>query len=325
MNKKTIIKIALISLLVILSGCSGIKLPGINLLGRGNSNQGVIMEQENVCLDNNGLDIRYMDNMPPERIYEDDKFYVSLALMNNGCRNIEKGKFTVSVDTDSLQLEESPTGTIEQDISNFRGKSKFNPDPELRTLTYTVDSKRIPQDRKFLEKTITAHACYEYETIASAEICINPFIKDMFDIRNDVCQPGAVTLDETQGSPVVVSKIITKTTAREQGADLEFYIFVKNIGLGKVKEYNEGECSGSQLVKIEEVRFSDFTTAGNGFNKIACEPMAIKMRTEDENYVRCKATLLEKKAAYTTLMSIRLSYAYDITNTATVIITKPEE
>ncbi len=321
MIPSTLATIVLISLLVILSGCKG-----INLFNRGNNNQGnVFTTQENVCLDNNGLDIKYMESMPPERIYENDKFYVSLAMMNNGCYDIKKGKFTVSVDTDSMQLEESSTGTVEQEISNFRGKSKFNPEPELRTFVYTVNSKKLPQDRKMLEKTITSHACYEYGATASAEICINPFIKDTLDVRKDVCQSGAVTLDETQGSPVVVSKILTKSVSKEQGADMEFYIFVKNIGKGKVKEYNNGECNGSQLVKIDEVKFSDYTTKSDGFNKIACEPMAIRIKSDEDNYVRCKATLLEKKAAYTTPMVITLSYGYDITNTATVIITKPEE
>ena len=101
MSKQTTIIIALILLLMFLSGCKG-----LNPFGPG-KNDPVILTQENVCLDNNGLDIRYMDNMPPKRIYENDKFYISIALMNNGCYDIKKGKLTVSVDTDSMVLEDS--------------------------------------------------------------------------------------------------------------------------------------------------------------------------------------------------------------------------
>lgn len=305
--------IALMALLLaglLLAGCGG-----------GNTPENPLTF-DNICTDNAGLEIKFLDNMPPDQIYEGDTFYIGVQLQNEGCFPIQQGYVTLGGYEEDVTVIQS--GNSQEILNNLEGHTIFNPAGGRADMFFEAQNTQIRFNLREMGETFSVSACYIYKTVAQAQVCINPNPPDYLDVRYDVCEAGTVSLDGVQGAPVIVDSVRTSSVNVGSGVLITFDIRVKNIGDGHVRDYNGGTCQGSPTVTLNSMTFSEYSTGSGGTGAITCSPTSLTLKRDNsKNLFRCTATITEPFAAYTTLAVIELGYAYTVTRDVNMLIKKP--
>jgi len=322
----TIILIAIIlALALVLTGCSSSTGTswGSSLFGGSDDNMNAPgVTRENICTDNGGLSMTFLDNMPPDQIFERDPFYIGLRIQNQGCFDINKGYVSVGgYEEDITELRDKWGGlTPRQEIlNNLRGKTIYSPEGDWEDIIFKARNKQIRYNLDEMSETFSAYACYQYHTIAYAQICINPNRPDTLGIRNDVCESGKVLLDQKQGAPVIIKSVKSSTIRTDVDTmEVNFDILVENIGGGNVRNFEAGTCTGNSTITLGEVSFSGYSSLSKDKDFINCTPLRLNLRDERSankrpNLFRCRIEIYDNAEAYTTLLKMRLDYAYTIT------------
>lgn len=228
--------------------------------------------------------------------------------------------------------------------------SPFNPNGGIYTsrLSGNIDKGIIVTK---YEPTILATVCYPYFTLAAPNVCIDP---QPFDTAQDkVCTIGSQTL-EPQGAPITITRIDQEASRGK----IRFKISIENVGTGDViwttgKEdtleklidrctpnYQKADTKMLDRKDFDKVQLDEVNVAGKELWKTGkCTPF-----TDGTNNV---IRLFDKKAfivctldvdsalegigigagsdiqsAFTTPLSIKLSYAYKSTISKKITIKK---
>ncbi len=255
-----------------------------------------------------GLYMRFAQNLPPTRLFSGEELAVVLELEN-------RGTYTIGGPGDRIYLSGfdpaivsgiSPAG---EQIPLLEGRSQFVSQGGVDTVTFRAMTK-VLQDRYPLR--LLATACYNYETVASANMCIDP---DPYapGIRPRVCVPQNVGLGEGQGAPVAVTLVEVDASPGKT----RFKIHVQNVGGGEV--FRSGgqtlnKCApGSRLDfdEIDYVELADVIVSGVSI-KGSCRPLDkghIRL-TNNQGLVYCEFDRPRGEAAYVSPMTIVLRYGY---------------
>ena len=348
-NKKAVVIIGILLVLVVASGCEGGK-----IFGKKQDKRPIT--DADIRKGTDGLDMEFLKNAPPERVFEgrfltnappervvegsqDDEgkvitsdFPISLRLKNEGASNIEEGilifaseKAYVNVSLESKERQEFI----------IKGKSIYSPVGDEEFVTLTAGAKRISAQSETHPSTIFATACYPYNTILGTSVCIDTDI--IGEVRGKkVCDIKDLTFSEGQGAPVAVTKIETRMLPDVDVNKVKphFIIFIENKGNGEVVNSSKlGEaCSSSGL------NYTDFNTltisASLPQGDLKCSenvdpgPAAVRLR-EKEDIVRCtlESDIDESgidigRDAYTAPLKIELNYGYTFTISKDIIIEK---
>ncbi len=273
-----------------------------------------------------GLVISFVENNPPSRIYAGD-IYSSQAAASLLLEVKNKGAFPETSSGKNLPHLYVTLGGYDPDIFRVRddhfennrldgdlqGKSEFNPNGGYATL-YTEASINLPGSVDTYNPIVLATLCYDYETDASPQICIDP---DPFSAtsKKKVCTVHDISMSGGQGGPVSVSKIEHDTTADE---DL-LKIYVKNVGGGVIVNKQSGgwtTCMTPKQMDLDIVQYEVklYNHAGDcdpDFNNRANTMKLIN----GEGIIFCRFPKLDSKGtdAYVTPLAINLAYRYKIT------------
>jgi len=344
-NKKAVVIIGILLVLVVASGCEGGK-----IFGKKQDKRPIT--DADIRKGTDGLDMEFLKNAPPERVFEgrfltnatpervvegsqDDEgkvitsdFPISLRLKNEGASNIEEGilifaseKAYVNVSLESKERQEFI----------IKGKSIYSPVGDEEFVTLTAGAKRISAQSETHPSTIFATACYPYNTILGTSVCIDTDI--IGEVRGKkVCDIKDLTFSEGQGAPVAVTKIETRMLPDVDVNKVKphFIIFIENKGNGEVVNSDKlgAACSSSGL------EYTDFNTltisASLPQGDLKCsektdEAVSTEVRLrEKEDMVRC--TLEDGidigRDAYTAPLKIELNYGYTFTISKDIIIEK---
>jgi hypothetical protein len=266
-----------------------------------------------------GIDIRFMENMPPSQVYDNAPIDLVVEVRNKGAYpqpNRATG-FAILVTPNTKRL-----GTLYLDgfenkiimgmprqisIPEINGKSPYNPEGEYDIVTFhgniiNLDSQDLPDYNA--EFMVTS--CYNYQTIAAETICIDP---EPYSIkqRDKVCTiPSSYSFSGGQGGPVAV------TDVREEvyGNKVMFTITVKNLGDGKVVDKNKinTECPYS----LDHTNLNIVYVSGkvSGYN-LVCNQNGKVMLSNDKGMIICQIPKPSTvKSAYTTPLQVNLDYGY---------------
>lgn len=255
-----------------------------------------------------GLAIRFAQNMPPQRLFSGEQLGIALEVEN-------KGTFTVGGPGDRIYISGfdpniisgiSPAG---EQIPLLEGRSQFISQGGFDTVTYKANT-RILTDRYPVR--LLATACYEYETIASGNVCIDPNPYSPA-IMQRVCTPQNVALGGGQGAPIAVNQIEVDASPRKT----RFKIHAQNVGGGEV--FRSGgmmlnKCGpGGQLGfdEIDYVELVDVSVSGVSI-RASCRPLdAGHIRlTNRQGVVYCEFDKPSGEAAYVTPITVVLRYGY---------------
>ena len=251
-----------------------------------------------------GLEISLLKNSPPDQVWIDTNFKVDLELRNEGLKRIDEGVVSVSA-CENVEFVEAENEVMVKEGISLKPKSRFNPEGDLTYVDFEVDPKS-----EDLECLFHIEACYQYETYADPDVCIDA---DVYNLKSDkVCQVEDEMKLKKQAAPVVIDRIEESILVLDESLKVRFKIFVKNIGGGEVvnlEDYDKmcGNKSFDPSI-INQVGIS----AKLSNQDISCSPDKLSLSdNERANYFICTASEVEKPIdAYVAPLSITLSYGY---------------
>ncbi len=279
-----------------------------------------------------GLEMGYLENLPPKSVFAstpqtESLFPVAVKLENKGATDITEGYLSVALEKEYLQLKEwthtatdtFSIGTSQENTAfTLAGKSSINPLGDEEIVSLTVKALPLDPQSQTHASTIIATACYGYETLAAAEVCINP---ELFSTKplEKICQPGTTTLSQGQGAPIAVTSVETKMLPGPGESMLvQFLITVQNAAKGQplARTSVARACSSLPLehtdlnvVGVSDLRVSRFSFRRGDFE---CSPVPVQLREGTATF-RCtlKPNLLRRsEGTFKTTLFIALDYGY---------------
>ena len=279
-----------------------------------------------------GIVVNFVAGQPPDKIYAEpnsaNNLDVVLEIRNKGVYP-EPGKgsginglgprfgriYLSGYDEKIIVNLDKPKDTTKQDLSEFalEGKSPINPNGGQDIIGFTgmIDFNKL--NVNIYEPILSATACYYYETETGPSICID---SQPYSTIEKVCQVQDLSLS-SQGAPIAITRIDQETFATKT----QFRITIKNVGNGEVAEPEPSRCSTQTLdrdqidkVRLEFARVSTVSLDCGPFvdNSVKSSSGVIRL-ISGEGSIICEfpSDLYSNKLnAYTTPLSIRLSYTY---------------
>ena len=288
-------------------------------------------EQKFVRTGTEGIVANFVAGQPPDKIYAEQNSLnaldVVLELRNKGAYP-EPGKGSdinglgpsfgkiILSGYDSKIINLQVKDQAREDLSSFalEGKSAINPNGGQDIIVFTGDIKYNQLNVNIYEPILQATACYYYETETGPSICIDP---QPFSTENKVCQVQDLVFASGQGAPIAITRIDQETFATKT----QFRITIKNAGNGEVAEPDSSRCSTQTLGRdqIDKVRL-DFARVST--TPLDCGPFidnSVKGASGTVRLISGEGSIIcelpsglysSTLTAYTTPLSIKLSYTY---------------
>ncbi|MEM4755631.1 MAG: hypothetical protein QW594_00700 [Candidatus Woesearchaeota archaeon] len=179
-----------------------------------------------------GLVMSFMKQMPPDQIYENERFPIGISIENKGAHDVGTGSavLTIISENDIVKVEDSlPYDDF--DVSELFGKNLYSDKGGKKLVHLTARSGIIKDFTVIKDINLIAQLCYEYVTYYSSPICIDAYSHD--DSFAKPCVSKVLTSSGT-GAPVAVSKIETRFSKKTNlyGADIfvpSFLVFIKKV------------------------------------------------------------------------------------------------
>ena len=109
------------------------------------------------------------------------------------------------------------------------GKNVYNIEGGLGNVEFKSGSIALPTGVDRYNPPLVATACYEYKTLASPEVCVDPGFYELTS-EQKACQVQDFGLSGGQGAPVAVTFVNVDMV----GSKVVFEIDVANVGGGRV-------------------------------------------------------------------------------------------
>jgi len=259
-----------------------------------------------------GLRMTFIPNLPPPKLFDREPFNVMIQIENLGTSTLQS--------PDAIYLSGfDPTiitgiSTYGKPMPALDGRGPFMPQGGIDTVSFTATIASLSGRR--IDKyapTILATACYHYETVASAQVCIDPNPYAPTSVQR-VCTPSAVSLG-SQGAPIA----ITNVEVQPSPGKTRFKINIQNTGGGDVfkagPQYLQ-KCNpynpGLSFNEIDFVQLLDASVSGQSITT-SCKPLDndghIRL-TNGQASLFCETSDLLGNAPYITPLNIVLGYGY---------------
>lgn len=297
-------------ILVLLAGC------GLRKTGT--------IQEVNVYTGTKGITATFLEQSPPAITYTDAPFAASFELINEGATDVEDGVFSVGIEDDFVTLQGDRVRTF-----SLYGKSLATPEGERQIQTVQLRTRALPPQTETATTTIGLNVCYPYSTRAELTTCVDT---DVFQrIKTKPCTAKPVSLSG-QGAPVAVTRIEPTFAPHTDPNKVraEFLIYIKNLGAGQVYEADKSfeactpQALGSASWNVADVK------AHLGDQQLDCSPKKPGFGGADgylklvnkEDFVRCEVPggIAKTAGAYTTTMTVEVTYGYTFTLTKQVQI-----
>ncbi len=256
-----------------------------------------------------GLQIQFVPNLPPSTLYETEDLNVMLDVYNVGASKIGGSGDRIYLSGFDPRIITGIPSTGMQ-IPSIEGKSQYNSQGDFDRVSFNGVISRLQGD--MYPAPLLATACYEYTTIASSTVCVDP---DPFGtgVRTKVCTPTSLGMG-SQGGPVAVSNI--EVDARP--GKTAFRIHVSNVGGGDVFKLssstlarcNPYDSKGLSYDELDYVQLADVQVGGTSIRQ-SCKPLDngdIPLRS-GSGTVYCEYGT-NGNNAYVTPITVTLNYAY---------------
>ncbi len=335
-KKKIVIAfIAVIALAMLASGCDS------------SSKKSYAITSKEFKKGTDGLSIEFLKGTPPTEAFEDSLFQLGIKVHNKGAYNPENAYLSIGIENDYMCLgdctEKEKDSLFEIPGDEIKGKSLFNPVGGMFIKKYNIKTKKIDSMSNQHRSLIYASLCYSYSTELVTDVCIDP---DPVNInkKEKSCNVESKAFSG-QGAPVAITKVDVKMIpVSENAVRPEFLIYVKNMGNGNIisEESVKKACTAESMssyelgyVKLKSFAFSSYEYESGNNGDIVCFPEKLKIAKDKENYFRCRLRAGDKIGsgssedgnaikgdAFTTQLSIALSYGYFSTISRPVLINK---
>jgi len=267
-----------------------------------------------------GIIMEFMDNAPSDEIYEGSEFYASTLVQNKGAFDVKKGYLVLGVEQGYISAENNG------EMYNLNGKSISNILGGQEVFEFKLRSGKIDKQSEQHKTNIFLTTCYEYQTDAGADVCIDPDFYGMNPLQK-ACEVKDSSFKD-QGAPVAVTKIEQGMLQEGNLVKPEFIIYVQNKGKGAVIDSSKVKdvCSSTGLdYKAWNTIYVEAYLFGK---QLDCKPKSdgskrgyIRLKGE-EDFVKCvdEEGIERGGPAYTTPLKIVLNYGYAETISKEIVV-----
>jgi len=257
------------------------------------------------------LKATFMENSPPDSVYENDTFYVGVMLDNYGATKITDGILVIGADEFSSKMipgKSRETFSIDgrDTTRSFRGGREI----KLFELKAPPISPKTEQ-----EATINMKTCYSYTTTAQQSVCLDTVL-DTYDSGKRACTMKEKISLGSQGAPVVVKEIdVARIFSSTKKVRFMFTIRVSNEGDGFVVRSSDFAkfCSNDAFADNAQPSFGRAVVSATlGFDALDCgKKNYVDLSQNDEDYVVCKSKEMDvTDNSYATSLKINVRYGY---------------
>lgn len=279
--------------------------------------------EEKVYIGTKGLEMQFMKDLPPDKMYDTNTLSIIAELGNKGTFDLTGSKCMVHLSG----YDKTIIRGIDENKycgDGLWGKSVGSPEGGSDTVEFSSDLIRLPEGVDSFPQKLILTACYEYETIANPVICINP---NQYKINaiEEACTVNDVSLSGGQGAPVEVSKVEVDMIGEDSAS---FVIYISNVGGGTVIRPGISVTGSSAHscpfdLEYDDYNIVDYSVGMSGGSMIKCSPEEVRL-VNNQARLFCRFSVSGENA-YTTPLQIRLSYNYMDSISKTVEIFKTPE
>lgn len=270
-----------------------------------------------------GLDISFMNGMPPQYIYSGDVLTIGLNIENKGTYDLPAGAGSIYLGgydksiIGNLVVTAGPSTVINNGGEiNIQGN---NPDGSLfgrdlyndngDQVYYEFQSSPIDNiPTPIYDFKLLAYLFYRYETDATANVCLDP--KPHRTNVDKPCITAPISLG-SQGAPVAVTSVdITPSGAGKA----RMIINIQNVGNGDIVDLDAfSNGKGPTELLPSDLNLVEFEIHGSNTEPQCTFNYGNKVRLDQSGHGRVVCTVFIDKSAVTSYMSsfnIVLKYAY---------------
>ena len=257
---------------------------------------------------NDGLQLEFLEGLPPNEVNEDENFEVHALVHNLGAYDVVgQTSASIKITHDSAILDQLNTGDV-QDSIELMGKSiNFRNGQQEFFVLGRYSAGEIFGSFERMQPTVYATLCYPYQTSFAREICVDTDIGDN-DPRTQACEVEPVlTFGEGQGAPIAVSRVETTFEPIGPYVTPAFTFTIQNRADGIFYLNDDSTCQEPNEDTIYQLE----VIARLGNDTLTC-PETVRLQ-DGEAEIDCyldNSQLLGTRANYVSTLSMQLNYRY---------------
>ena len=313
LSKSILFMIFLVSIMLFLTGCSQLQSHS---------------QTTNYFTGTSALEVEFLDQAPPQEVYEGSEFDVQLVVANKGAFSLEmqedgyeyEARLDLKYDTSKVSsLTENYLGQglySNPDTIQLYGKSYYFPEGEDAYIALErFKAKEVPGN--FERNTVSFHAslCYPYQTFFSDHLCIDTDPENL-GRQEQICETQDQTYSGGQGAPIAVTAIESIMVPRGAYVQPQFVVHLKHLGDGSfanfILEQDDQGRQGCGDITYEDNNIINFV-AKLGNDTLSCTPSPVYFDKNGEAKVQClldAQNILATASNYETTFYVELSYLY---------------
>lgn len=239
------------------------------------------------------VNLKFLDNAPPDKIYPLSKFKIILELDNQAAYDITNGKISLAGIVNDYFIIDEPY----KELDSLQGRSMLNPSGDKVHIEFSGTSGQPFANAQEYRNNYFLLLKYSSKIDFGSTVCIHPGLYDMYDSG---CKTEKSKSFSGQGAPLAVTNLEQIIYPSGVGAEVEYRMLVKNRGRGKVTlvTFHGAKLGGEPM---EECYFKQEDGTSLNTAKFTAK--------KQEATLICK-TFLKDQSSYLTTLSADFSYDY---------------
>ena len=275
-----------------------------------------------------GMEISFLEQAPPNEVYENSSFNVNVIVENRGAYDVVEDKagiISIGYDPFYMQLSEFEQTEQVQASANsllvkgiqLYGKSQYHPTGDINYFSFSnFQSRSVMGQREKPSTKIFASLCYPYVTVFASQVCVDLSAIGE-NLRKQVCTQKDLSLTD-QGAPVAITQIeVDNQPAGKAVVRPVYTIHIVNKGSGTVVSPSYDAAEFERVCSFQGLERGDFNTVKinamlSESTQLECSPNPVRL-FEGEGFTRCQVSdenLVIGHQNFETSLNINISYVY---------------
>lgn len=250
-----------------------------------------------------GIDMQYIENLPPYQLYDTSELTAIVELRNLGSHDISEDECVVTLSGYDPHIIRSITER--KSCGQLEGKDEYMIDGGYNMVEFSSSSISLPGEIDLYNPNLVASVCYKYTTVANPQVCIDPHFYDLSSDQR-ICEVRDVSLAGGQGAPVAVSFVNVDMVNNRA----IFQIDVTNVGTGRIISPQVGINHCPLNLRYNDFDELRYNVELSGASLLRCSPENNLVRlVNGRGRIICSFDIGNTQA-YTTPLRIELDYNY---------------